>query len=180
MRSITTILDIQSTRRSREAVFSLAQAKRDLAVPTLQQAVESVQTAMSHTQASRLTFLPFWAHQQDQMYLSCHRAFLCASPQRSVPPSTPFCHSGETASECCGTPHPQEEPHTSALKHVLQESRATGKQQLLLGDSGNLRKHLMKSAKRKEPGDQREPYKVYLLVLLNQEAGFALRLFTWH
>lgn len=38
----------------------------------------------------------------------------------------------------------------------------------------------MKSAKRKKPGDQREPYKVHLLLLPNQEAGFALRLFTWH
>lgn len=35
----------------------------------------------------------------------------------------------------------------------------------------------MKSAKRKKPSDQREPYKVYLLVVLKQEAGFASQLY---
>lgn len=79
-----------------------------------------MQTALSHTQAGGWTFLPFWAPQQDGMNLPCHRAFLCAPPQRSI--NTFLSPMG-----CCGTRRPQEEPHTSTWKHVLQESRATGK-----------------------------------------------------
>jgi len=105
-----------------------------------------VQTATSHTQAGQSTFLPFRAHQQDQVNLPCHRAFLCTSPQRSVPPSTPCCHYwGDRQRVLWG--FLRRNPRTSALEHALQESRATGKQQLLLGDSGNLRKHLMKSGR---------------------------------
>lgn len=44
-------------------------------------------------------------------------------------------------------------------------------------EAGNPRKRLMKSAKRKNPGDQREPYKAWPPELLNQEAGFALQLY---
>lgn len=182
MSSITTILDVQSTRRSREAIFSLAQAKRDLAVDSqlcnrllkvcrlpraIPKPVDRLSCLSGLTSRTRC-ICPATERSSAHLLRGASRR-----QHRSVT-------TGETISECCGTLHPQEEPHTSTLKHVLQESPATGKQQLLLGDSGNLRKHLMKSVQRKKPGDQREPYTVYLLVLLNQEAEFALWLFTWH
>lgn len=90
-------------------------------LPTLQQATESVQTAMSRTQASPSTFLPFWAHQQDQMNLPCHRAFLCVSPQRSVPPSTPLCHYWGD-----GQRVPWHSPSPGGTPHLHFETGATG------------------------------------------------------
>lgn len=140
---LTLILDTQSTGRSREALISLAQAKRNFAV--------DAQLPKDPPNACRLPralpkpvdppFLPFWAHQQDQMSLPCHRAFLGGATLCQRLPVTGA--TGEPVSERCGTQHPQEEPWTSTGKGARQESHVAEKEQPR-GRRQEIRENLMR------------------------------------
>lgn len=171
-RSVTTISGIQSPGRSGEARFSLAQAKRDLAADS--QLCDTLLKACRLPQA-----IP-----KPVPLLSCFSGL--TSRTRRICPATERSSVCLSSEECCavntflallGRPsaraaHPQEEPHTSTVKRVLQESRATGKQ-LPLGD-WKPQEAPDEVCQEEEPrGDQREPYKVQLPALLKQEAGFA-------
>lgn len=129
-RSVTPILGVQSPGRSGEARFSLAQAKRDLAADS--------QLCDMLLKVCRLPR----AIPKPVDLLSCFSGL--TSGTRRMRPAAERSSvrllrgelrrqhlsgtTGETGSECCGTAQPQEEPHTSTAKRVLQESRATGKQ----------------------------------------------------
>lgn len=144
MRSATPILDIQSTRRSREAAFSLARAKRDSAVdsqPCNRLLEACVLTRARPKPLHRLSCLSG---------LTSRARWVCPAEERSsarprsVLPPTPFCCYQGDGWRVPRHLHPQEEP--PALKH------ATGKRQPLLGDPGSLRRQLVKSAETRGNG----------------------------
>lgn len=113
---------IQSQGRSREVIFSLAQAKRDTELPP-KAAAGSWRGAPCHELfPSQLFDFPAFPGSP----AGPGESALPQSVPQECPTSTASCHCQGAIAECWGTPSPWEEPHTSTLECVLLERCGTG------------------------------------------------------
>lgn len=113
---------IQSPGRSREVIFSLAQAERDRELPP-KAAAGSWMGAPCH---ELFPSQPFDFPAFPGSPAGPGESALPQSVPQECPTSTASCHCRGAITECWGTPSPREEPHTSTLEHVLLERCGTG------------------------------------------------------